>query len=305
MARLIANQSRLSTALFAATALAFPIAAQAQNSSNGSSCPVSHGQLEKTLKLNVHASGGPDNGGLPVNEWAAVVNRDGVVCAVAFSGKKATDQWLGSRAIAVEKAETVNEFSLDSYAQSTADLWAQAQPGGFLFGMALSNPPVAQDLYAGAVAVWGGDKDPMLGKKIGGIQVYGGGLALYDKDKKLVGGLGASGNTSCADANIAWRVREKLGFNNVPDGPSPQHNDEIIYDVQANGKSKSGFGHPECGHNAPQIAKQIGAGIAEASAASPSPEQAVQKSSAAQNAVRPPPAQQNSKESTLPKFQRP
>lgn len=319
MANLFVDRPKLATALLAATGLAFPIAAHAQDNPN---CPVTHNQLEQALKLNVHAAGGPDNGGLPVNEWAAVVNRDGVVCAVVHTGKKATDQWLGSRAIAVEKAETVNAFSLDAYALSTADLWAQAQPGGYLFGMALSNPPVAQDLYAGKVDEWGTDKDPMLGKTIGGIQVYGGGLALYDKDKKLVGGLGASGNTSCADANIAWRVRDKLGFNNVPNGPSPHHNDEIIYDVGANGKSKSGFGQPECGHNAPQIAEQIGAGVVDRSqAASPSPEQKTENmppnaNTSAQNA--PPPGQggQNQQARTsgsssptqtksgLPKFER-
>ncbi|HET7848770.1 MAG TPA: hypothetical protein VFL51_06890 [Pseudolabrys sp.] len=44
-------------------------------------------------------------------------------------------------------------------------------------------------------------------------------------------------------------------------GPSPQHNDAIVYDVGKDGRSESGWGHPTCGHNAPQIAKQLGAGI--------------------------------------------
>lgn len=58
--------------------------------------------------------------------WAAVVDRLGNVCGVAFSGSKVTDKWLGSRAIAVEKAVS---FGLDTFAISTANLWAQAQPG--------------------------------------------------------------------------------------------------------------------------------------------------------------------------------
>ena len=73
-------------------------------------CPVTYQQLERALRESVHASGGPGNGGLPVNEWAAVVNRAGQVCVVARSGAKAGDQWLGSRAIAVEKAGTANAF---------------------------------------------------------------------------------------------------------------------------------------------------------------------------------------------------
>jgi uncharacterized protein GlcG (DUF336 family) len=165
-------------------------------------CPVTHDRLAQVLKQSVKASGGPDNGGLPVNEWAAVVNRNGVVCAVAFSGSKPTDQWLGSRAVAVEKANTANAFDLDKYAISTANLWAQSQPGGYLFGAGGSNPPVAQDLYAGDPSTFGSGADPMTGKVIGGVIAFGGGLGLYD-DNGVVGGIGASGNTSCADHNIA------------------------------------------------------------------------------------------------------
>ncbi len=126
-------------ALFAISAM-LPLTARAQQAAN---CPINHEQLVETLKHSVKASGGPDEGGMPVNEWAAVVNRLGDVCAVAFSGPKTTDQWLGSRAIAVEKANTVVSFSLDTFAISTANLWAQAQPGGSLYGANTSNPVVA------------------------------------------------------------------------------------------------------------------------------------------------------------------
>ena len=244
--------------LAAAAAIAISASAQAQEKHQ---CPVDHDKLQQVLKQSVQASGGPDNGGLPVNEWAAVVNRDGVVCAVVFSGSKPTDQWLGSRAIAVEKANTVNAFGLDAYAISTANLWAPSQPGGSLYGAASSNPPVAQDLYLGPPDKWGSGSDPLVGKVVGGVIAFGGGLALYDEKKHIVGGLGASGNTSCADHNIAWRMREALGLNHVPNGPSPQHNDAIVYDVGADGKSPSGWGHPQCGHNGAQIAQQIGAGL--------------------------------------------
>ena len=42
------------------------------------------------------------------------------------------------------------------------------------------------------------------------MNVFGGGLALYDAAGTLVGGLGVSGDSSCADHNIAWRTRNTL-----------------------------------------------------------------------------------------------
>src|SRR5947209_14315545 len=120
---------RTAVALSTFCALELPLGTHAQTSNPN--CPVTHDQLVQALKENVNASGGPDNGGLPVHEWAAVVDRFGNVCAIGFSGDKATDQWLGSRAIAVEKANTAVSFSLDKFAISTANLWAQSQPGGF------------------------------------------------------------------------------------------------------------------------------------------------------------------------------
>ncbi|HEY7298383.1 MAG TPA: heme-binding protein [Xanthobacteraceae bacterium] len=250
--------TRWSAGALVIAALSVPALAQAQQPQN---CPVSHDQLVQALKQNVKASGGPDNGGMPVNEWAAVVDRLGNVCAIAFSGSNATDQWLGSRAIAVEKANTVVSFSLDKFAISTANLWAESQPGGYLFGANTSSPAIPQELYAGNPSQYGTNSDPLVGKHPGGVIVFGGGLALYKNNNILVGGLGASGNTSCADHNIAWRVRQKLGMDHVPDGPTSLHNDAIVYDVGADGKSMSGWGHPTCGHNAPDIAQQIGAGL--------------------------------------------
>src|SRR6185437_4888699 len=132
-------------------------------------CPVTYQQLERALRESVHASGGPENGGLPVNEWAAVVNRAGQVCAVARSGAKAGDQWLGSRSIAVEKADTANAFDLDKYAISTANLWAASQPGGYLYGANVSNPAVPVDLYAGPLSRWGTASDPLIGETVGGV----------------------------------------------------------------------------------------------------------------------------------------
>jgi uncharacterized protein GlcG (DUF336 family) len=223
-------------------------------------CPADHDKLETALKASVKPSGGPTNGGLDNNEWAALVTRDGVVCAVAFSGAKPDDQWLGSRAIAAEKANTANALSLNGFALSTANLYAGAQPGGTLFGMAASAPPNQAVLYSGDPTQFGSASDPFVGKSLGGVITFGGGLALYD-GTNVVGGLGVSGDTSCADHNIAWRVRQALGLDKVPAGVGPDHNDEIIYDLAPDKTSASGYGHALCKGKEPEIAEQMHAGF--------------------------------------------
>jgi uncharacterized protein GlcG (DUF336 family) len=222
-------------------------------------CPATHDQLVQALKASVKPSGGPSNGGLDNNEWAALVARDGTVCAVAFSGSRPEDQWLGSRAIAAEKANTANALSLDQSALSTANLYAGAQPGGFLFGLQASNPVDPAVLYGGDAAAIGSAADPLIGKHLGGVIVFGGGLALYGQHG-LEGGLGVSGDSSCADHNVAWRVRQALGLDKVPGGVSPAHDDGIIYDLQPDHSSASGYGHPLCKGKEADIAEQIHAG---------------------------------------------
>jgi len=223
-------------------------------------CPVTHDQLAEALKQSVKPSGGPGNGGLDNNEWAAVVARDGTVCAIAFSGAKPDDQWLGSRGIAAEKANTANALSLQKFALSTANLYAATQPGGPLYGLEASNPVATDVLYAGDAKQFGSVNDAMIGKHLGGVIVFGGGLALYD-GRDVVGGLGASGDTACADHNIAWRLRQKLKLDQVPGGVSPDHNDAILYDIKPDKTSVSGYGHPLCGGQEDKVAVDIHSGV--------------------------------------------
>src|SRR3954471_6959578 len=70
-------------------------------------------QLKQVLAASVQPSGGPSNGGLDNNMWAAIVDRDGKVCVVVFTGQDRNEQWPGSRVIAAQKANTGNAFSLD------------------------------------------------------------------------------------------------------------------------------------------------------------------------------------------------
>jgi uncharacterized protein GlcG (DUF336 family) len=219
----------------------------------------------KTLTNALKKAQSKNNGGLGLNMWASIVNRDGTVCAVAFSGTTFRDQWLGSRVISAQKANTANDFSLDGLALSTANLFTAVQPGGTLFGLQESNPVDPTVAYAGPADKFGTPDDPMVGKRIGGVNVFGGGLALYSGGHSI-GGVGVSGDTSCADHNIAWRVRQNLALDTVPAGVSPGNNDAIVYDIinvppQSLLISKGGFGHPVCSQNSVNIAVRIGAGF--------------------------------------------
>src|SRR5712691_9618297 len=119
------------------------------------------------------------NGGFNLDMWATIVDRDGVVCAVAFTGTNRGDQWRGSRVISAQKANTANAFSLPGLALSTANLYTAVQPGGSLFGLQESNPVNVEVAYGGSPSTYGQTNDFMVGGRIGGVNVFGGGLALY------------------------------------------------------------------------------------------------------------------------------
>jgi uncharacterized protein GlcG (DUF336 family) len=233
----------------------------------------SYSDLTTALKNNVSASGGPSNGGLDFHMWATIVNRDGQVCAVTRTGDDRGDQWPGSRVISAQKAYTANAFSLPGFALSTANLFSAVQAGQGLFGLQFSNPVDTAVAYGddpgdhkGADAEnYGTADDPLVGEIMGGVNVFGGGLALYENDgTTLIGALGVSGDTSCADHNVAWRVREELVLDFVPNGPN-SGDDGIIYDTTVDGgtghtTSASGFGHVDCGNGEASVADAIGAG---------------------------------------------
>jgi len=198
----------------------------------------------RSVVQSVVREGAAKNGGLGNQEWAAVVNRDGIVCAIVFSGASRGDQWPGSRVIAASKASTANALSGSNYALSTANIFAASQPGQSLYSLATSASPNAQAAFGDPVS-FGTPNDPMVGKAIGGVIVFGGGLPLYSSDGRIIGGLGLSGDTSCTDHIIAWKVRSQLHLDAIPMGPSPDHNDNMILDWK-NNQSVSGFGHPSC-----------------------------------------------------------
>ncbi len=235
------------------------------DSKNNNSCAglPSYTDLKNALTQAVST----ETSGLNQHMWGTIVDRDGVVCAVAFSGTGRGAQWPGSRVISAQKANTANAFSLDSssnsngsgeatgLALSTANLYSAVQPGGSLYGLQFSNPVDPAVAYKGPSSHYGTSNDPMVGTKPGGVNVFGGGLALYAAGQKLIGAVGVSGDTSCADHNIGWRVRNLLKLDHLAgvSGVSgdPARPDNIIFDITANpaggtGISAGGFGHPTC-----------------------------------------------------------
>lgn len=214
-----------------------------------------YNSLKNALTAAVRQGSGA-NSGLGNQEWAAVVNRDGIVCAVVFSGPNRGAQWPGSRVIAAEKANTANAFSTNNFALATGNVYAGAQPGGPLYG--IIGPPNPAVAFAGDPQQFGQQTDPMIGKAIGGVIVFGGGLALYNAKGELVGGLGVSGDTACADHVVAWKMRRALKFDTVPMGVAQGPSDNLILDFQ-NGISSSGYGHPSCkgGQPADDIIKSL------------------------------------------------
>jgi hypothetical protein len=116
------------------------------------------------------------------------------------------------------KANTANALSGDNYALSTVNVYAASQPGQSLYSLATSGPPNPQALFGDPVS-FGTPNDPMVGKAIGGVIVFGGGLPLYSARGKIVGGLGLSGDTSCTDHIIAWKIRHDLHLDAVPWDP--------------------------------------------------------------------------------------
>jgi uncharacterized protein GlcG (DUF336 family) len=175
------------------------------------------------------------NGGIfkPNRMWSAIVDRKGYLCSIINTDVTNGDAWPGSRAIAIAKAETANDFSNSKLALSTANLYAPTQPGGSLYGLNNSNP-------------FNPRFDPQgtgFSRVPGGIITFGGGVALY-QGGQVIGGLGVSGDSSCADHAIAYRMRHMAGLDAIPGGVGPGGTDNISYAPL--GTPPTGFEQPHC-----------------------------------------------------------
>jgi uncharacterized protein GlcG (DUF336 family) len=212
------------------------------------SCPVTNSTLRAILAQDDAAN----TGGFVNHFWGVVVNRQGVVCAVAYSGPTVDAQWLSSRQIAAAKAYTANGLSLNigtgTGALSTAQLYqfvvpADSTSANPLYGLAGGNVLNSAAAYAGSYANYGTASDPMVGSVVGGTITFGGGLALY-AGNTAIGGIGISGDTACADHSNAWRARILLGMQ--PPNPADQLPFSSTGSQQPNG-------HPHCPNDGPTI----------------------------------------------------
>jgi uncharacterized protein GlcG (DUF336 family) len=224
----------LLVASFAITAILFSSSrlTVASPPANCGSLP-SESQLKGFLKA-AQTSGGTVGGLFEgTRMWGAVVNRDGEICTYTTSTDDPTQVWPGSQAIAKAKAYTGNAFSLDTLALSTARLYTFTQPGHSLWSLGQSNlfDPKALAAPSGG----SGGKNQIAG----GLIFFGGGVPLYNSQGKIIGALGVSGDTSCADHEIAKRVRNLAGLN----PPGGALVDDITYSL-ADGASP--FTHPLC-----------------------------------------------------------
>lgn len=165
-------------------------------------------------------------------EWAAVVNRQGEICATAVSTDEPASTWPGSQAIAKAKAYTANAFSTDGLPLSTARLYTLTQPGHSLWGVAQPNG------FSPDCVVSPQDSGTTDGKVCGGAIAFGGGVPLY-RGKTRAGGLGVSGDTACADHEIAKRIRHLAQL----DPEKGAYADDITY---SSVDGPSAFTHPLC-----------------------------------------------------------
>jgi uncharacterized protein GlcG (DUF336 family) len=200
---------------------------------DGGPCAGLPSQNELKQWLRAAPSQGGDAGGLAGGkfEWAAVVNRAGELCAIAVATDDPSAAWPGSQAIAKAKAYTANAFSTDTSPLSTTRLYTLSQPGHSLWGIAAGNP-FNPECLSGANDLSG------VGKVCGGTIAFAGGLPLY-REQKRVGGLGVSGDTACADHEIAKRVRTAAKLD-PPAGPLA---DDAIY---LKVDPPSVYAHPLC-----------------------------------------------------------
>lgn len=216
----------------------------------------SHSELRAALKTVV---GAEVNGGAGLEFWAVIVDRDNVVRTVVFSGDDRSSQLPIGRVVTTAKATTVNALSLENFVVSNPQLSQPTLRNG-LFQNLPDAFPVSDAGFRGPARLFGTRKDPMIGRIQGGATALGGGLALFNDDGEVIGGLGIGGEVHpCADHNAAWILRDMLGLDNLPPGIgfSETGDDNIVHDLDENGVSASGFGTVECSPEATAISAAL------------------------------------------------
>ena len=109
---------------------------------------------------------------VPMN--IAIVDRGGNLVAFA----RMDNAWLGSKDIAIKKAQTANYFDMNS-----EEIGKLSQPGEPLYGIEISN---------------------------GGLISFGGGLIIKSKSNEIIGAIGVSGGAVKQDIKVAEAGMEAI-----------------------------------------------------------------------------------------------
>lgn len=189
-------------------------------------CPITWHQLKEAMDHAVSQ----DNGGFGLDMWGTVVNNDGRICAVYKTGDKFNDQWGASRNISMAKANSAALLANNAgsrgdapnpsgFGFTTGGLYLAVQPGGPLYTLLQVMPLNTYWAYYGYEGRFGTKYDPAVGHRVGGIVTFGGGGSLFDENNQVVGGIGVSGDSSCADENIFLRARSYFVNQGWAQGP--------------------------------------------------------------------------------------
>ncbi len=204
------------------------------------------------------------NGGFNLDMWGTIVNRDGVVCAVAFTGNDRGDQWPGSRVISAQKANTANAFSLPNLVLSTANLYsASAARRKPLWPATQQSCRHLCCLWRRSKSIWPAERsdDGRSYRRRERVRWRTGALRFQSHP---AWGPGGERRFFVRRHNIAWRTRHSLQLDYLPGGVSgdPTRPDNIVYDIatlpgQPAGVSANGWGHPACSSTATSISTTL------------------------------------------------
>jgi hypothetical protein len=190
-------------------------------------------QLQAALKT---ATGTPPsgNGGFNLQMWATVVNRDGVVCGVVFTGQGRGDQWPGSRVISAQKANTANAFSLPGSHSPRQIYSLRSNLEGAFSACSTAILFTLTTLTQAPLLVTERTSILWSTRRLVESTCSAAGWPCTTRRDNWWEGLGVSGDSSCADHNVAWKTRHALGLNHVPGGISATGDDNIVYPDHSN-----------------------------------------------------------------------
>ena len=193
--------------------------------------------VQKQLKTVVNLSDA--NGGIfkPNRMWAAIVDRQGVLCSIHSSAEFApsTDVWPGSRAIAIAKAGTANDFSNNGLAP------LHREPLRPHTARRITLRPETTPIHSSRRISTSRNMHPATHPVASSPSAAASPCTAAARSSAR---SAVSGDSSCADHAIAFRMRLLAGYNTLPGGVAPDNTDNIIY--AANGTPPTGFEQPHC-----------------------------------------------------------